>query len=251
MTTEGIDLDTVTEKSPDNSRVDDHLRQWGLDPAKIPGLPYLDDDTLDKYTSEKLLRWYIAVRHRKLVMYFGPEHPVGMGAVNDTNQVVDKEISWEDTISTKFGFSLSMTAEAGFFDIVSASVTTTFSAELSQEKKFSEKTLIRLNPGEYGWLTRRGMTTKIEADVIRVVPNNPHLGMSRLAVITGWAGTDGRPESWIFAHARTLNSQVMQLVEQDTTGVITTEDGVSSVPAHLLASLREGSDLRNLSEGHS
>ncbi|MFJ1601496.1 hypothetical protein [Streptomyces sp. NPDC088261] len=226
-----VDLDKITDLHPDNTQIDAKLKEVGA--SDWASYSTGSESQLSAFLVDERIRPYLIYRPSKVTMYFGPEHPVGAGVINKTDQTVDHTIQWSDTIGFKIGASLSITAGGSFFDLVKASVTMTLSLDLSKSSTFSDQIKVPVPPNSYGWLTRRGMTTSIESDVILqktfVTP-----GVRWHTTSTGYAGNDGRPDSWVTAHNKP-NSGLPDLSGDDTSGLITrNSDGVVRFPAVLL-----------------
>jgi hypothetical protein len=243
-----IDFDKITEGPADNSKVDEKLRQDGIDPDKISELGPMSEEALEKILNNEELKNSLIFRPRNLTMYFGPEHPVGAGVINDTTSPMDQVIAWEDTIGVKIDASISATASASFFDLVKGSVTVTFSLELSYEHKFSDSFKITIQPKEYGWLTRRGMMSDITTDVILYYHSTGIMTLRawRCVTLTGYAGNDGRPDSWITGHTRPYTNSTLQALAADKAGLVARDDhGLLTFPAVLLDLMDNGDASRD------
>jgi hypothetical protein len=131
----------------------------------------------------------------------------------------EKELGWTEKVGTKMNFSVSASASASVMGLFTTSITASFGMEWSTEKTFSDSFKITLDPGEYGWLTRRGMTCTAEVDFI--LPSNGLLralgstGLVWQGTIEGYAGNDGRPDSWITGHAQRVDSSLLSAIDED------------------------------------
>ncbi|MFC3490953.1 hypothetical protein [Glycomyces rhizosphaerae] len=221
---ERLDLDKVTTKEPDNHKIDKRLRGFGNDPDNLEATcDRVPEDGID-HVLERIsqsnggLSTWLWVRPRKLTYSFGPQHPVGAGFINQTNRPAEKELGWTDKVGTKTDFSVSASASASVLGLFTASITTSFGMEWSTEKTFSDSFKISLDPGEYGWLTRRGMTCSADVDFIFPGINffgQLQRGYTWRATIEGYAGNDGRPDSWITGHAQKVDPSLYSLFEKD------------------------------------
>jgi hypothetical protein len=220
---ESLDLDKINTKNPDNHKIDKYLRDLGNDPNNLEatckrvsaeeGAQAIE--TLVERDSQKDL----LIRPRRLTYFFGPQHPVGAGFINKTNKPAEKELGWTEKVGTKMNFSVSTTASASVMGLFTASITASFGMEWSTEKTFSDSFKITLDPGEYGWLTRRGMTCNAEVDFI--IPSTRFSralgipGMVWQGTIEGYAGNDGRPDSWITGHAQRFDPSLLSALDEN------------------------------------
>jgi hypothetical protein len=182
---------------------------------------------------------WVVIRPRRIKMYYGTEHPVGSGAINNTLNDMKKTVTWTDTTSTKIGFSIKRDIEASFMEMFKTSMSISFSMEWTTEKSFSDSYEITIPPKHHGWLTRLGMTTTAEADIIGINHLSGPKAWYRYAEITGYAGNDGRPDSWINANVLSNNSRMVQAFTDTQKGLpeglAEEEDGALVVPSVLLA----------------
>jgi len=208
----GIDLDKITEKNPDTTRADEALRKWDIDPNNPDQLIQLPKKRADELMENSQLVRACIIRPRQLTFSFGPEHPVGSGFINRTSKAAEKELGWEDKVGTKTSFSISTSASASFMGTFKVSITASFGMEWSTEKTFSDRFKINLDVGEYGWLTRRGMTSTVEADFYYPVPFADK-AWTWTGKMEGYCGNDGRPDSWITGYTKKLDSQLLNDLE--------------------------------------
>ncbi|WP_026923999.1 hypothetical protein [Glycomyces arizonensis] len=221
---QSLDLDKITTKEPDNHKVDKILRESGNDPRNLEAtcsrVSTEEGTRIIEKLAEKNYLDSILIRPRRLTYSFGPQHPVGAGFINQTSKPAEKELGWTDKVGTKTNFSVSASVSASVMGLFTASITASFGMEWSKEKTFSDSFKIMLDPGEYGWLTRRGMMCTAEVDLI--FPRTPTMAalMMRGAVwpatIEGYAGNDGRPDSWITGHSQKIDPSLLSAFDEDS-----------------------------------
>lgn len=196
----GIDVTKTTVKTPDNRTIDAELHAGGIDPDNLDPEREVPDDLIEVWA-----RYAKYIRPRSLTYYFGPAHPVGEGFINDTEHAAIRDLRWTDRLGTRTSFALTPSHLEAFRAAVAAS----FGVEWQTEKEFAGELGITIDIEEYGWLTRRGMTCRVEADLISPLPFiGDGYGWTQVT-IEGYAGTDGRPDSWITGHTRTIDQKVL------------------------------------------
>lgn len=84
----------------------------------------------------------------------GNLHQVGDAAYNCTQADQQVTINWSETTGTSTTAGVSVTAEAGFWKIVSVAVTASYSKTWEASSTFGQAPTQTVNPGNVGWVVR-------------------------------------------------------------------------------------------------
>ncbi|MFC5800071.1 hypothetical protein [Streptomyces formicae] len=164
----------LLERSPNNASVDAVLRQFEVNPATVGSLPLIDPNHIDPSQWAvltdllPLMGWGVIGRYRTMSYDFGPPRGLGRAVANTLSNPVSREIGGEETIGTETTFSISSTVEAGFFDMVKASVTSSFSQTWSSSTTFKDYLTIPIPPGYMSWLELRPVMRWLSGHFVHV-----------------------------------------------------------------------------------
>lgn len=181
---------------------------------------------------------------------FGRATSLGKAVFNETGNPVEREIGGEETIGTSHTFEISSTVEAGFFDIVKASVTTSFSTSWSKETTFKDYLTVTIPPGYVGWLELVPVIRRLDGSFVYMRHILGHRFIGRFSGEVAAPGVEGELSDVIRVRERPIPRKAGRaLREMVDHGSRTVEesDGVVSLPADLLPdSWRGDADARDV-----
>ena len=86
--------------------------------------------------------------------YTGPKHQVGTTAYNCASQTNQHRIDWSDTTGSTNTVGVTITAEAKFFEVYSASISASYSHSWEASHTDTESNTVNIPAGYKGWMER-------------------------------------------------------------------------------------------------
>ncbi|MEX2975231.1 hypothetical protein [Streptomyces sp. C184] len=193
---------TLLEKSPDHREVDTWIRRLGFDPAAIPSFPVIDPNSLHPdmwpYWESNGRGWGVLGRPNKMTYLYGPPRALSRAVGNPPHaqDPVIRTLTGEETIGTSTTIAVSSSIEGSFFDMVKATVTTSFSQTWTHETKFTDSVQATIRPGRMMWLELKPVMRRIEGNFIHLMnyylgPWKPVKGAGRFSGTVEAPGLEG------------------------------------------------------------
>ncbi|WP_206505804.1 hypothetical protein [Streptomyces chrestomyceticus] len=164
---------TLLEREPDLTELRNAMYRLGFGshfdfPERIPVI--LPREVPDSHWVDPVgdagVGYGVAGRWDVMSYRFGPATRLGRAVCNETSNPIERQIGGEETIGTSHTFEISSTVESGFFDIVKASVTTSFSMTWSKETTFKDYLNVIIPPGYCSWLELAPVMRRLDGDFI-------------------------------------------------------------------------------------
>ncbi len=175
---------SLLERTPNNTAIDDQL--WPhLASAVSPGtkiedviavLPEVQPSSIDPelwpWTEEEYgfgsHTTGVVGRHKVMRYDFGVPQTISQAVCNATSSPMTRTLTGSRTLGTQTSYSVSATVEAGFFDVVKTSVTTSFSQTWTEETTFTDSIEVKIKPGHCMWLELRPVMRILEGDFVLI-----------------------------------------------------------------------------------
>jgi hypothetical protein len=238
------------KRDPDNGAIDATIRGFGVDPVTkqslrnnlpVIAVDYKTPDGADELAMALQgqgplgVQWRVFVR--SFLMTYAPGTPRGVGnaLINCTDNVSDHNVEWSQTVSTTTSFSVTASVTASFYDVLSASVSSSFSMSWTESEEFKDTYGMKVSPKSMGWLERAPWLQTLTGEIwlLGSTPINlePFVAFWGNGTMVGQA-TDGRPAGVLISNERRLTPE-----EERSYCSSSQENGAPVLPAALMRRL--------------
>ncbi|MFC4909324.1 hypothetical protein [Actinomadura gamaensis] len=203
-------------RTPDNTRIDQQIRELGYDPdtKKKIGSEFLATSIdLSSAAGEKVLRdalsdptnYVVLVRGSELTYTPGPFEAVTDLHFNCTPDQADYDLTWNHTVGSTATFAVSAAVGASFYGVVNASLTASFGLSWQQTDSVSRGHTLPVASKHVGWLERSAALHILTGEIwiFYALFGDVRLAFYGNGGITGPA-TDGRPKGAMVSKDRAM-----------------------------------------------
>ncbi|MEV5283542.1 hypothetical protein [Streptomyces sp. NPDC052811] len=180
--------------------------------------------------------WGHGVIGRSRTMSYDFGSPTGLGPAvhNTTANPIIRTIGGEKTIGTETSFSVSTTVEAGFFDTMKVSVTTSYGRTWTSSTTFKDSLEITIPPGYMSWLELRPVMRRVQGHFVHVrrdPVSNVRMWFAGDVIAPGLEGNLADVIQVREAPVSKEYARFLKSAAEKTPGTVHSKDGAISLPA--------------------